>query len=173
MSRNTIKAPASVAGVGLHLGVECRLTFRPAASGSGIVFKRIDLPNAPTIPAHVDSAVLTERRTQLGTDPVSVHTVEHVLAAVGALEVDDLVIDIDGPEPPIADGSAKPFLDALQGAGIAPQSGSVQYLELREVVRFTDGDSSYEAFPATTLDLDVTIDFPHRAIGQQHGKYRI
>src|SRR5688572_28833823 len=110
----------------------------PAASGSGIIFKRTDLSGTPTIAAHVDTAVLTERRTQLGNDPVSVHTVEHVLAAVGALEVDDLVIEISGPEPPIVDGSAKPFVDALLLAGIASQSGSVQYLDLRETVRISD-----------------------------------
>ena len=173
MSRNTIATQASVEGVGLHLGVPCRLTFLPAKSGSGIVFRRTDLPGAPTIRAHVDVAVLADRQTQLGEDPVAVHTVEHVLAAVGALEVDDLVIELSGPEPPIVDGSAKPFLDALRGAGIAAQSGSVQYLELREPVRFADGDAEYEAFPADTLDLEVTIEFPHKQIGRQQGRYRI
>jgi UDP-3-O-[3-hydroxymyristoyl] N-acetylglucosamine deacetylase/3-hydroxyacyl-[acyl-carrier-protein] dehydratase len=166
-------AQAHVDGVGLHLGVPCRLTFLPATSGTGIVFRRRDLPDAPTIRAHVDSAVLSDRQTQLGQDPVSVHTVEHVLAAVGALELDDLVIELNGPEPPIVDGSAKPFLDALRGAGIASHSGTVQYLELREPVRFADGDAEYEAFPAESLDLDVTIDFPHKEIGRQHGHYRI
>jgi UDP-3-O-[3-hydroxymyristoyl] N-acetylglucosamine deacetylase / 3-hydroxyacyl-[acyl-carrier-protein] dehydratase len=131
VSRNTIASSASVEGVGLHLGVACRLTFLAAPSGSGIIFRRTDLPNEPEIRAHVDAAVLTERRTQLGNDPVSVHTVEHVLAAVGALEIDDIVIEMSGPEPPIVDGSAQPFLEALQGAGIASQSGSVQYLELK------------------------------------------
>ena len=173
MSRNTIRTPVAVQGVGLHLGVNCRLTFHPAPSGTGVVFRRTDLPNTPVVRADVDSAVLTERRTQLGSDPVSVHTVEHVLAAVGALQVDDLVIELDGPEPPILDGSAKPFLDALVSAGIAPQSGAVQYLELREVVRLSDGDAEYEAHPADGLDLDVTIDFPHPMIGRQQGRYRV
>ena len=173
MSRNTIAGSAAVHGVGLHLGVACTLTFKPAASGAGVTFRRTDLPNQPEIRAHVDAAVLTERRTQLGHDPVSVHTVEHVLAAVGALELDDLLIEIDGPEPPIADGSAKPFLEALRGAGIARQSGSVQYLELREPVRFVDGEASYEAHPSDSLELDVTIEFPHPTIGRQEGRYRI
>ena len=173
MSRNTIASSAKVQGVGLHLGVPCTLTFKPAASGAGVSFKRIDLPDQPSIRAHVDTAVLTDRRTQLGTDPVSVHTVEHVLAAVGALEIDDLLIEIDGPEPPIADGSARPFLEALRGAGIARQSGSVQYLELREPVRFQDGESAYEAYPSDTLELDVSIEFPHPTIGKQEGRYRM
>jgi UDP-3-O-[3-hydroxymyristoyl] N-acetylglucosamine deacetylase / 3-hydroxyacyl-[acyl-carrier-protein] dehydratase len=173
VSRNTIAGTASVDGVGLHLGVPCRLTFRPAASGSGLAFRRSDLPDAPLIPAHVDVAVLTERRTQLGHDPVSVHTVEHVLAAVGALELDDLLIEMSGPEPPIVDGSAQPFLEALRSAGIASQPGAVQYLELREPVRFSDGVAEYEAYPARALELEVMIDFPHRLIGRQAGTYRV
>jgi UDP-3-O-[3-hydroxymyristoyl] N-acetylglucosamine deacetylase/3-hydroxyacyl-[acyl-carrier-protein] dehydratase len=173
MSRNTIARDVSVEGVGLHMGVPCRLTFRPGPRDKGVVFRRTDLSGAPEIPATVDVAVLTERRTQLGNDPVSVHTVEHVLAAVGALEIDDLVIELSGPEPPIADGSAQPFLEALRGAGIATNGGTVQYLELREAVRFRDGESEYEAFPASALDLDVTIEFPHQAIGRQHGRYSI
>ena len=173
MSRNTIAASAKVQGVGLHLGVPCTLTFKPAASGAGVSFTRTDLPGQPTIAAHVDAAVLTERRTQLGQDPVSVHTVEHVLAAVGALEVDDLTIEIDGPEPPIGDGSARPFLEAIRGAGIARQPGTVQYLELREPVRFAEGESAYEAYPSDWLELDVSIEFPHPTIGTQKGRYRI
>jgi UDP-3-O-[3-hydroxymyristoyl] N-acetylglucosamine deacetylase/3-hydroxyacyl-[acyl-carrier-protein] dehydratase len=173
VSRNTIAAPATVAGVGLHLGVDCRLTFRPAPSGAGLAFRRTDLPGTPTIPAHVDSAVLTERRTQIGQDPVSVHTVEHVLAAVGALELDDLLIDLDGPEPPIGDGSAKPFLEALRGAGVTQQAGTVNYLEISEPVRFADGVAEYEAYPSRELELDVMIDFPHAMIGRQEGRYRV
>jgi UDP-3-O-[3-hydroxymyristoyl] N-acetylglucosamine deacetylase/3-hydroxyacyl-[acyl-carrier-protein] dehydratase len=96
-----------------------------------------------------------------------------VLAAVGALELDDLVIELDGPEPPIADGSSKPFVEALRRAGIARHSGTVQYLELREPVRFKDGEAEYEAYPSESLELDVTIEFAHRQIGRQQGSYRI
>ena len=173
MSRNTIAAPATVAGVGLHLGVECRLTFRPAPSGFGIAFRRTDLPNAPVIRAHVDMAVLTDRRTQIGQDPVSVHTVEHVLAAVGALELDDLLIELDGPEPPIADGSARPFMEALQQGGITGQPGTVSYLELAEPIRVSEGAAEYEAYPSKSLELDVMIDFPHAMVGRQEGRYQV
>jgi UDP-3-O-[3-hydroxymyristoyl] N-acetylglucosamine deacetylase / 3-hydroxyacyl-[acyl-carrier-protein] dehydratase len=165
--RRTIAMPESVEGVGLHLGVPCRVTFRPAASGQGVGFRRTDLPDHPLIPATVDTAVLSERRTQIGEDPVSVHTVEHVLAAVGALGIDDLTIDLDGPEPPILDGSALPFVEALKRAGIAPQPGIVQFWDLREPVRVVDGESVYEAHPASGFELDVTIDFPHPLIGRQ------
>ncbi len=167
MRRRTISMPQSLEGVGLHLGVTCRLTFRPAPSGQGVAFRRTDLPGDPLIPATIDTAVLSERRTQIGEDPVSVHTVEHVLAAVAALGIDDVTIELDGPEPPILDGSAAPFVEALRRAGIAPQPGIVQFWDLRQAVRVADGDSVYEAHPAPELELDVTIDFPHPLIGRQ------
>ncbi len=167
MRRRTIETEQSVSGVGLHLGIACRLTFHPAPSGQGIVFRRTDLPGTPMIPATVDTALLTERRTQIGQDPESVHTVEHVLAAVNALGIDDLTIELDGPEPPIMDGSAAPFVEALQRAGVAQQRGIAQYWELREPVKLVDGESVYEAFPARELELDITIDFPHPLIGCQ------
>ena len=173
MSRRTIERPITLEGVGLHLGVPVRLTFHPAASGHGIVFRRCDLEGAPAIPARVEHALLTQRRTQLGEDPVSVHTVEHVLAAVAGADIHDLLIDLDGPEPPIMDGSAAPFLEALREAGSRDQGGAVRILSLKGPVRLTDGESSYEAWPSATLDLDVSIDFPHPLIGRQQARYCI
>ena len=173
MTRRTVARATTLEGVGLHMGVPCRLTFLPAPSGAGIVFRRADLPGSPLISARVEHAVLTERRTQLGREPVAVHTVEHVLAAVMARELDDVVIELSGPEPPVMDGSAQPFVDALREGGIAEQAGSVQYLQLQSTVRVCDGDSVYEAVPASTLELDVTIDFPHPLIGRQRGEYRV
>src|SRR5262245_43393272 len=101
MKRRTIGGPITLEGIGLHLGHSVKLTFRPGKPGAGLMFRRTDLDGAPTIPANADSAVLTDRRTQIGTDPTSVHTVEHVLAAVAGLEIDDLEIDVDAPESPI------------------------------------------------------------------------
>jgi UDP-3-O-[3-hydroxymyristoyl] N-acetylglucosamine deacetylase/3-hydroxyacyl-[acyl-carrier-protein] dehydratase len=173
VSRRTVATEASIVGVGLHLGVECRLTVRPAPSGAGVTFRRLDLPGAPEIPARADRAVLTERRTQLGEDPVSVHTVEHVLAAVAGLEVDDVTIDLDGPEPPIGDGSAAPFVDLLRRAGLTEQPGTVRYLRLPRPVCVADGESRYEAHPADGLELDVSIDFPHPLVGRQSGRFRV
>ena len=171
--RRTIARPAEVQGTGLHKGVACRLRFIPARGGDGLAFRRVDLPGGPVIPAHVDQAVLTERRTQLGEDPVSVHTVEHVLAAVAGLGIDDLLIELDGPEPPIADGSALPFLSALSEAGVVESDGEVRYLDLTRPVRIEDGESVYEAHPAPALTLDVTIEFPHPLIEKQHGSWSV
>lgn len=171
--RQTIARRVTLDGVGLHLGVPCRLTFAPAAGGAGISFLRTDHPGAERVPALVERATLSERRTQLGEGERALHTVEHVLAAVAAAGIDDLVIEMDGPEPPIMDGSAAPFFDAIAGAGLAPSGGAAEYLELSEPVRVIDGESVYEAFPADALSVEVTIDFPHPLIGRQAGRYEV
>jgi len=171
MTRRTIESPVTIRGIGLHLGRKCDLTFRPGLSGSGLVFRRIDLPGQPEIKARVEEVTATERRTQLGEGKAAIHTVEHVLSAAAALELDDLVIDMSGPEPPILDGSSAPFYDALMGADIVEQAGEADYLVLAEPLRVIDGNSVYEAHPADELSLDVTIEFPHPVIGRQVGRY--
>lgn len=171
--RVTIAREASVAGVGLHMGAPCTLTFRPAPMGRGIYFRRDDCPGSPTIPARADVAVEAERRTQLGHGADALHTVEHVLSAVGALGIDDLEIGMSGAEPPIMDGSAHPFLEALLRAQLVPNGGRPEWLVLRKSIRVVDGDSVYEAHPSQALELDITIDFPHPLVGVQHGVFRV
>ena len=101
------------------------------------------------------------------------HTVEHVLAAVAGCGIDDLEIALDAAEPPIMDGSAAPFVDALHGAGIVEHGGTVEFLTLRRTVKIVDGESVYEASPSPELELKVSIDFPHPMIGAQQGCYRV
>ena len=171
--RQTIARATSVSGIGLHLGVACTLEFHPALSGTGIRLQRTDVDRAAPIPALAEHAVLTERRTQLGEEPNAVHTVEHVLAAVYALEIDDLLISLDGPEPPIMDGSAGPFFEALKDAGVRTHPGCARIGRLKGPIRLEDGDSIYEAFPSEGLQLAVSIDFPHPLIGRQRFATRI
>ena len=173
MKRRTIARPVSLDGIGLHLGAACQLTFRPAASGAGVFFRRTDLPGEPTIAALAEHAVLTERHTQLGNDPVSVHTVEHVLAAVVGCGIDDLQIDLNAGEPPILDGSASAFVEALTSAKIVEHDGEVRYLTIKKPLRLVDGESTYEVTPSPDLELDVTIDFPHAMIGRQRACFRV
>jgi UDP-3-O-[3-hydroxymyristoyl] N-acetylglucosamine deacetylase / 3-hydroxyacyl-[acyl-carrier-protein] dehydratase len=173
LSRLTIARSASVAGTGLHLGERCTLTFEPAKAGQGIVFIRSDVPDGAPIPALVNHVSASDRQTQLGREPATVHTVEHVLAAVSAQGIDDLTIVMDGPEPPIGDGSAGPFFNALSSAGLASLEGQPDYLTLREPVRIIDGESVYEAYPSAGLELDVTIEFPHPLIGRQSSRVGI
>ena len=173
MSRFTVAKPATLEGIGLHLGKQCALTFRPASSGSGIRFRRVDVAGSAPIPATVNEVSASERRTQLGSGDNTVHTVEHVLAAVAALGIDDIEIEMDGPEPPIVDGSASPFFALLKATGLAVQEGEPDYLTLSEPVRIIDGDSVYEAYPSDDLELDVTIEFPHPKIGRQSRKFNV
>jgi UDP-3-O-[3-hydroxymyristoyl] N-acetylglucosamine deacetylase / 3-hydroxyacyl-[acyl-carrier-protein] dehydratase len=160
-------------GIGLHLGVPCRITFQPALAGQGIVFCRTDCVGAPRIRAYVTEVSDSERRTQLGRGKHAVHTVEHVLAAVSGMGIDDITIDMDAPEPPILDGSAAPFVAALLEAGLAVLDGEPEFLDLTEPVRIMDGASVYEAYPSKRLELDVTIEFPHPLIGKQSGRFTI
>ena len=171
--RRTIAHATSLRGVGLHLGRRCALEFLPARPGAGIAFVRRDRNGQARLPALADHAVLAERRTQLGEGEDAVHTVEHVLAAVLGAGIDDLTIAMDAAEPPILDGSAAPFFEALRRAGIVEQGGTVEYLELREPVEVADGVSRYEAHPSDVLELDVRIEFPHPLIGRQTGRFRI
>jgi UDP-3-O-[3-hydroxymyristoyl] N-acetylglucosamine deacetylase / 3-hydroxyacyl-[acyl-carrier-protein] dehydratase len=157
--------------VGLHLGIQCRITFQPATTRQGIVFRRMDCEGLPRIRAEVSEVSASERRTQLGSGDHAIHTVEHVLAAVSGMGLDDVTIDMDGPEPPILDGSAAPFLSALSAAGTALIEGEPDFLDLTEPVRIIDGASVYEAFPAEQLELDVTIEFAHRLIGTQSRRF--
>ncbi|HET7584610.1 MAG TPA: bifunctional UDP-3-O-[3-hydroxymyristoyl] N-acetylglucosamine deacetylase/3-hydroxyacyl-ACP dehydratase [Gemmatimonadaceae bacterium] len=172
-TRHTIAAPVSVEGVGLHLGQPCRLTFRPAPSGTGVLFRRTDVSVAADVPARAELAVLSDRRTQLGDGDAALHTVEHVLAAVAALEVDDVLIEMDGPEPPIVDGSALPYVEALLAAGLVNGAGAVEYLDITQPVHFEHAGACYDVMPAPSLTVDVTIEFPHPLIGTQHGRYRV
>ncbi|MBK8249326.1 MAG: UDP-3-O-[3-hydroxymyristoyl] N-acetylglucosamine deacetylase [Gemmatimonadetes bacterium] len=170
--RRTISREVTVEGIGLHLGQPCRLTFRPGGCGTGVRFLRTDRATPP-IPAHVSVAVEVERRTQLGEGDDALHTVEHVLAAVVAAQLDDLDIVMDGPEPPILDGSAGPFLRALQEAGIKTNGGMPSSLVIRTPFRMEDGDSWYEAHPGDGLTVGVTIEFDHPLVGRQSGTWRV
>ncbi|MBV6520995.1 MAG: hypothetical protein MNPFHGCM_01116 [Gemmatimonadaceae bacterium] len=170
-SRRTISREVSLDGVGLHLGQRCHLIFRPGRLGEGIVFVRSDRPGHPRCRALVDSAVESERRTQLGDGPEAIHTVEHVLAAVAGHRIDDLTILLDGPEPPIMDGSAGPFTRALSEAEPVSHGGKTDLLRIREPFVFEFGESRYEVAPADNLRLDVQIDFAHPLIGSQHFRF--
>jgi UDP-3-O-[3-hydroxymyristoyl] N-acetylglucosamine deacetylase / 3-hydroxyacyl-[acyl-carrier-protein] dehydratase len=165
--RQTIGRTASVSGIGLHLGQQVTLTFEPAPSNTGVVFVRGDRDGAMPVQALATIAELADRRTQLGVGDNAFHTVEHVLAAVGALQIDDLRIVMDAAEPPIADGSASAFIEALISAGIVAHGGPARYLCVAAPMRVVDGESVYEATPSSRMQLDVSIAFPHPLIGVQ------
>lgn len=173
MARRTIDRDAALSGAGLHTGSKVTVTFRPAPSGRRVVFRRTDLKGTPEIAARLEEVEATDRRTVLGQGEQAVHTVEHVLAAVGALGIDDLYIDLDGPEPPILDGSFRPWLEALQGAGTREQEGDPVVYRVLAPFTVTEGASSYVVSPAAAGRVTVAIDFAHPLIGSQAGSYAV
>jgi UDP-3-O-[3-hydroxymyristoyl] N-acetylglucosamine deacetylase/3-hydroxyacyl-[acyl-carrier-protein] dehydratase len=162
-----------VKGTGIHTGAQTTVTFRPASAGEGVVFRRTDLPGQPRIPALAANVSGVERCTALAAGEASVSTVEHVLAAVAAHEVDDVLIDLDGPEPPNGDGSAQPFFQALANAGSTQLEGSATMFQVQAPLTVQEGDATYVVAPNGGLRLTVTIEWPHPLIGRQSGCYDI
>jgi len=173
MPRRTLAADAELSGIGLHTGATTRVRCRPGRPDQGVVFRRVDLPGIPEIPARVSEVSDTERRTVIGSGAASIHTVEHLLAAVGALELDDLVIELDGPEPPILDGSFAPYLDLLEGAGSVALPGEPVSFTVTRPFTITAADARYEVTPAAGLRLSATIEWTHPLIGRQSGAWDV
>jgi UDP-3-O-[3-hydroxymyristoyl] N-acetylglucosamine deacetylase/3-hydroxyacyl-[acyl-carrier-protein] dehydratase len=172
--QQTISKQVTLEGVGLHTGKTAHLRFLPGAPDTGIRFRRTDLPDAGEIPADLEQVVSTDRGTSLGKGEARMHTVEHLLAAVVARAIDNLIIEADGPEIPILDGSFKPFYDALQSAPLEVQDAPARYIELREAVT-TQGPAgaTYVAVPDERFRISATIEFDHPLIRRQFASFVI
>jgi UDP-3-O-[3-hydroxymyristoyl] N-acetylglucosamine deacetylase / 3-hydroxyacyl-[acyl-carrier-protein] dehydratase len=157
----------------MHTGVQSRVTFLGGEQGTGIVFRRADLAGSPEIPARLSSVSGVERRTVLAANGAEVHTVEHLLAALHALAVDDAVVELTGPEPPILDGSFQPFVEAVRRAEPTEHGGEALEFTVNEPFAVREGDASYLVGPAPALRISTTIEFPHPLIGRQSGCYDI
>jgi UDP-3-O-[3-hydroxymyristoyl] N-acetylglucosamine deacetylase/3-hydroxyacyl-[acyl-carrier-protein] dehydratase len=173
MARRTLAGPATLSGIGLHTGATTRVTCGPAGAWQGIRFRRLDLPDHADILADVNHVLDTERRTVLGEGECRVETVEHLLAAVAALELDDVLIELDGPELPICDGSFAPYLELLERAGPCSGPGEPATFTLTTPFTVTEGDASYQVSPAPALRLTTTIVWSHPLIGRQNGSWEI
>lgn len=168
--QRTIEKPVSMSGMGLHTGTECTMTFKPAPENSGIKFVRVDLGGNPEIPALAEYVVDVSRGTTLGLGEAKVHTVEHVLAAVVGLQIDNLVIEMDGIEPPVGDGSAMPYVEKLIEAGLLTQDAPKDYLIIDETVIHHEEDRQVDivALPLDGYRLTVMVDYQNPALGSQH-----
>lgn len=168
--QRTIARPAEVSGFGYWSGKDVRVEFRPAAPGSGIVFVRGDQDRPRRVPAAAEYRIEVPRRTALAADGIQVEMVEHILAALFGLSIDNCEIWVDGPEMPGCDGSAQPFVAALDEAGILEQPVPRRRLVVTDITRVGDDDSWVEARPLTTgrLSLKYKLDYgPNNAIGKQ------
>jgi UDP-3-O-[3-hydroxymyristoyl] N-acetylglucosamine deacetylase/3-hydroxyacyl-[acyl-carrier-protein] dehydratase len=168
--QRTIKKPAVCSGVGLHTGNQTRVTFASAPVGHGIVFVRTDLPDSPEIPADIDHVVDITRGTTLKKGEAKVHTVEHVLAALAGLELDNLRVELASSEPPVGDGSALPFVETIVKAGIEEQDSPKDYLEIETPLFYSEKDKGIDLVVVPSDDLRITfmVDYRNPALGTQY-----
>lgn len=165
----TIVAPAICAGVGVHTGQRVRLAIRPAPAGTGIVFVRTDISDRDNRIKVSGEAVVDARLNTMIENAAGVRlsTIEHLMAAFCALGVSNAIVEVDGPELPILDGSALPFVQLLDRAGFRRQSNPVQYIEILEPIRVTDGDKHAALLPCDRYEMRFEIDFDAAVIGNQ------
>lgn len=172
VKQRTIKAPVSFTGIGLHTGETATLTICPAPAGYGYKFKRIDLEGQPVIDCDPDRVVGTQRGTTLEQNGGRVYTTEHVLAAIYGCELDNALIEINGPEVPILDGSSQPFVEGILAAGFEEQDADRQYLVLTETLAFEDPEKNVEMLAVPTnggeFRLTVMVDYNSPVLGTQH-----
>lgn len=168
--QRTLKEAIHLSGVGLHTGEHVNIHIHPAAENHGYRFQRTDLDKEPIIRADVDNVVGTERGTTLEQNGAKVYTTEHLLAALYGLEVDNALIQIDGPEIPIMDGSSLPFVEAIEKAGVVEQKADRDYFELNENIKWEDAERGIEflAVPDDHYRITVMVDYNSPVLGTQH-----
>ncbi|SEP65626.1 bifunctional UDP-3-O-[3-hydroxymyristoyl] N-acetylglucosamine deacetylase/3-hydroxyacyl-ACP dehydratase [Neolewinella agarilytica] len=174
MNQRTIARSFSLNGVGLHSGAQVKLTFKPAPAGHGVKFQRIDLEGQPIINVDVNRVVSTDRSTTIGTKDAMVSTVEHLLSAVSGLQIDNLLVELDGLEIPILDGSASPFIAPLLEAGVEEQDAPRNYFIVEEPITYRDEVTGSEivALPYDGFEVVSMIDFDSPVLGQQYATLR-
>jgi len=169
-SQQTVRRPVSLDGIGLHSGETVNMTVSPAAADTGILFRAGD---GTLIPANADHVVDTNSATTVGAFGVRVRTIEHLMAAASALGIDNLMVDIDGPEVPAADGSAKPFVDLLRSAGRVSLAAPRRPITISQPIRVGTESRWIEVLPADSLRISYTLDNNHPIIGLQAGTFGI
>ncbi|RKZ32340.1 UDP-3-O-[3-hydroxymyristoyl] N-acetylglucosamine deacetylase [bacterium] len=174
-TQRTITREVTLSGRGLHTGKECNLTFKPAPPGSWIVFRRTDLPGKPEIKATLDNVKEIARGTFLGRGDTEIKTVEHCLAAVSGLQIDNIIVEIDNEEVPVLDGSAKPFVDALLTAGFQDQGIPRDIFNIQDVIQYSqrDGDNVIDIHSIPYKDFRITfmVDY-QKPLGTQYTTLR-
>jgi len=168
--QRTIEKEISLEGVGLHTGRIVKLTFKPAKINTGIRFVRTDLEGKPEIDALVTFVKNTQRGTNLEKNGVTINTSEHVLAAITGLDIDNIIIEVNSPEPPIMDGSSKYFVEGLEKAGIVEQDAEREYFEVKEIISYKDEESGSEIMimPSDHYEVTVMVDFGTKILGTQN-----
>jgi UDP-3-O-[3-hydroxymyristoyl] N-acetylglucosamine deacetylase/3-hydroxyacyl-[acyl-carrier-protein] dehydratase len=168
--QHTLQSEASISGTGIHTGVQVDMILKPAAPNFGIQFQRIDLADQPVIKADCDLVTDTSRGTTLESNGMKINTVEHVLAALVGMGIDNVLISLNGPEVPIMDGSSEPFIELIDKAGIEEQDAEKTWYTLDQNIVYKDDKKNVEliAVPADEYSITTLIDFNSPVLGTQH-----
>ena len=170
--QQTVRRPVSCEGIGLHSGQPVSLWLRPAPPNSGIKFVKQTRSGPVSLEARIDQVSQTRLATSLGQGDLIVHTVEHLLAAVSGMRIDNLVIELNASEIPIMDGSSQPFVAAIEEAGVVSQRATRSVCAITRPFEVEDGDGWMSAVPAAGLEIHNTVEYDHPAIGRQVFEYR-
>jgi UDP-3-O-[3-hydroxymyristoyl] N-acetylglucosamine deacetylase len=154
-------------GIGLHTGDKINLTVRPASSGTGIIFKRTDLTGQPTVKAHYNNVIETMLATTIGCNGCRISTIEHLMAAFYGVGIDNAIVELDGPEVPIMDGSSAPFVFLIKDAGIKKQKSYRKFIVIKKPFFVEDGNRSVAIYPSKELKITYLIDFEHPLLKNQ------
>lgn len=157
----TLRQPISFSGIGIHTGAIVNMRFCPAKEGTGVVFKRTDLPNQPIIPATLEYVQETSRSTIIGVKDVRIHTVEHVLAAVKAYNIDNLCIEISNIEPPVGNGSSDVFVQMIEEAGIQEQEATIPIIKIQQPIYWSEKEIQVIALPDEHFRVSYTLSYPN------------
>lgn len=168
--QKTLKEPFTIKGVGLHTGQNVKMTFHPAEPNHGYVFKRIDLPDQPSVIVDVDNVFDTSRGTSIKRNNAEIRTIEHAMAALAGMQVDNVLIEIDCIETPILDGSSRFYVEAIEKAGILEQDVEKEYFEITNIITFRNEEKKVEiiAIPADDFRISVMVDYDSEVLTNQH-----
>jgi UDP-3-O-[3-hydroxymyristoyl] N-acetylglucosamine deacetylase/3-hydroxyacyl-[acyl-carrier-protein] dehydratase len=173
-NQKTLAEPISFSGVGLHTGTNVNLVIEPAPENYGIKFQRIDIESHPLIPADISLVTETQRSTTIEKNNIKVITIEHLMSALYALEVNNALVKLDGPEVPILDGSAIQYVQAINKSGVIKQNAELKFLKLNKSLSFTDPDSGAEILyvPADNFQISVVLNYENSVLGTQYAELR-
>ncbi len=156
----TLLQDVTYSGIGIHTGEKVVMRFVPAPVGTGIIFKRTDLPDQPCIPAVLNSVCDTSRNTTIGIGDVRIYTIEHVMAAIRAMQVDNLIVELSNMEPPVGNGSSDVFIDMIEEVGVVSQQEDVAIVKIQESIYWSEGDISIVALPFEGFKISYTLHYP-------------
>jgi len=167
LRQRTVASEISCTGIGLHSGEKLKLTIKPTPPDSGITFERVDISPCSIVKASFDNVIGTNMATTIGFNGYSVSTVEHIMAAFFGMGIDNALVQIDGGEVPIMDGSSAPFVFLLKNAGVTVQNSNKKFLVVKKPVKVEDGNRSVHLYPSNELKITYKIDFNHPLIKDQ------